>query len=674
MAAVLTGRFINSVSILLCLLGGLSCATAPFPESPPEPPADDERLFTFEGVVEGSESDLMKLVERDERRYRERPRVSVIDDVVFRTFRYYRVRGYANVHVEHEKRGEKVVFKIDEGAVILLGRVHFQGNSAIDDEELERVRPFTLPGKSQPYSDQVVALMTSGIIAAYRAKGFVDVTVSHPVESHQENRVNVTFHVTEGKQYRISAIEGVTKDLADQLELAEKPYTTQAEAQAEAAIVDHYREKGYPFVRAVVTAEIDVEAGRVELLAKVEDVESPVKLGDVHPSGNVRTRDSFVRRRTGLSRDERYNPERLREAEKRLLETGLFRIARVQPGPLDDEKQLTVDVQLEEREPGEISVLAGYGTLDGPRTGAGIAYKNLFGGTELVAARGLVSRLGYRVEVEAAIDYCLGSDFRPGSTAYLEDREYPSYEVTSWGGGGNLLYRFTDGVQATVGASYAVIRTDEVEPNVPEGDLLDFDYRALSLSASWNLLDDPIIPTQGVYVSGAVIWSDKEFDSDTQFVSTEGRVSGYVPLPWDVVFAASIKGGRIRPIDDTNLIPISLRKFAGGTSTVRGFEALTLGPKVNGDPTGGELFAALQAEVRFPIWSDLHGAVFGDRGGVWFRTNDFDFDDTRYAAGVGLRYHTTAGALVADLAWNPDPIRDDGEELFVLHVSVGFPF
>ncbi|HZL71841.1 MAG TPA: BamA/TamA family outer membrane protein, partial [Planctomycetota bacterium] len=150
------------------------------------------------------------------------------------------------------------------------------------------------------------------------------------------------------------------------------------------------------------------------------------------------------------------------------------------------------------------------------------------------------------------------------------------------------------------------------------------------------------------------------------------RTDFYAGLPWDLVLAVSMQGGMIRPLASTDEIPISMRFFAGGANSVRGFKYGTIGDSVNGEPTGGELFLGMQAEIRFPIWGEFHGAAFTDRGGVWLDPNDADIDDTRWSVGTGLRYYTPAGALSADLAWNI--AREEGEEPFVFHFSIGFPF
>jgi len=160
--------------------------------------------------------------------------------------------------------------------------------------------------------------------------------------------------------------------------------------------------------------------------------------------------------------------------------------------------------------------------------------------------------------------------------------------------------------------------------------------------------------------------------TDIEFWSASGRLSYYFAFPGKVVFATSFQGGVIGPFGGTQEIPIAMREFAGGTNTVRGYKFQSIGPRVNGDPTGGQVFLALQSEVRFPLVGDFQGAVFIDQGGVWFDRLKVDLTEVRYALGLGLRYITPAGALAADLGWNPHPRMSEYPLVFSL--SVGFPF
>jgi len=173
-------------------------------------------------------------------------------------------------------------------------------------------------------------------------------------------------------------------------------------------------------------------------------------------------------------------------------------------------------------------------------------------------------------------------------------------------------------------------------------------------------------------LAGEVSWSPSYLFSDVEFWSASGRFSYYFPFPAGIVFATSFQGGVIAPIGDTDDIPIALREFCGGTNTVRGYKFEAIGPKINGDPTGGQVFLALQTELRVPIVGDLQGAVFFDEGGVWVDRVRVNLNDLRYAVGLGIRFVTPAGALSADFGWNPHPRQ--AEYPLEFHLSVGFPF
>ena len=420
----------------------------------------------------------------------------------------------------------------------------------------------------------------------------------------------------------------------------------------------------------VASPVIDPVAATVDIQLEI-DPGPKARLGDVEVENNDRTRKAFIRTRAALERGRSFRASDVREAERRLLTTGLFRQVRVTPGVVQ-EGEVPIVIYVEENKPGEVSIRAGTGSLDGVRIGADVSYQNLFGTAALVRLGGTVSRVGARGDFELAFPWFLGTDFRPGISFYYESQELPSFDVSSNGFAPSLVYPFTDRHTVTVGWRQAEIRTSDVDPGVPPGDLLDFEYRALFWAVSLDYRDSTLLPTRGVRLAGSAEWAPASFATDIEFFKGLARTDVYAGLPWDLVFAVSLQGGVIRPLASTDEIPISLRFFAGGANTVRGFKYGTIGDSVDGDPTGGEMFLTMQAEVRFPIWGEFHGAAFTDRGGVWLDPGDANIDDTRWSVGAGLRYHTPAGALSADLAWNI--AREEDEDPVVFHFSIGFPF
>src|SRR5690606_32233549 len=117
-------------------------------------------------------------------------------------------------------------------------------------------------------------------------------------------------------------------------------------------------------------------------------------------------------------------------------------------------------------------------------------------------------------------------------------------------------------------------------------------------------------------------------------------------------------------VDDFSLLPASLRFFAGGDVSVRGFDYNTLGPTDDeGNVIGGRhlLAGSIEYEQRIPgNWS---AAVFYDAGNA---LNAFG-DDLRAGAGVGLRWRSPIGQIRLDAA---RPV-DGPDGALRIHLYVG---
>ncbi|HYE98683.1 MAG TPA: BamA/TamA family outer membrane protein [Planctomycetota bacterium] len=647
------------------------------------PPAQEDPRFVFRGAREMSEDALRELVARELEDYLRDPREAILDDAAFRMVQTYGLLGYADATVAFEEQGNRVLFIIEEGRRWSLGRVHFAGRRQVDEDVLESVVPEALPGRRVPYSGRLVSRMQAGLRAIYRARGFVEADVEVESEDREPDagRVNVTFRIHEGEPYVVGEVrlpEGLPGEAAAAARtLAEGPYAPTTPDRLATLLETALREDGRPFARAEVKAVPDPATKRVALVAAVDPGPSAT-LGKLELESELRTRQGYIQNRSGLvyetegAEGERYRASRLRQAEERLLGTGLFRTARLEPGAVE-EGRVTVRGIFEETEPGEAAVRAGYGTLEGERIGVDLSYHNLFGGAEYGRIGATLARYGYRGDAQFTLRHFAGSDVHPGVLGFYEVRDFPSFEAVYFGGEVSVRYDFSRRVEAAVGLQHADIRTTDVEEGVPPGDLLDFAYTAVFVSASVDLRDSRFLPRDGFFATARAEWSDEILlESELPFVRVQARAAYHVPLPWGLVAAIGIQGGVIAPQDETQVIPISLRYFAGGFTTVRGFEFASIGPHIDGDPTGGEAYAAGQSELRFPVWGDLHGAVFADRGGVWFDRNDIDVEESRYGTGLGVRYYTPAAAVVLDVGFNPD--RKGDEDLVQVHVSIGFPF
>ena len=121
-------------------------------------------------------------------------------------------------------------------------------------------------------------------------------------------------------------------------------------------------------------------------------------------------------------------------------------------------------------------------------------------------------------------------------------------------------------------------------------------------------------------------------------------------------------------VSDYDKYPNSLRFFAGGDNSVRGWNWKQLGPKdENGDVIGGKDVITFSVEYDHRVAEQWVAAGFIDGGNAF----DDTFSKLYYGAGFGGRWLSPVGAVRLDLAWPFN--KDDGDTRFGdIHVHFGF--
>ncbi|WP_269619057.1 autotransporter assembly complex protein TamA [Zhongshania sp. BJYM1] len=172
--------------------------------------------------------------------------------------------------------------------------------------------------------------------------------------------------------------------------------------------------------------------------------------------------------------------------------------------------------------------------------------------------------------------------------------------------------------------------------------------------------NDRRYPTQGWRISAAARGALDGVVSNVSLAQVE--LDGKVILPLLGGRLISRGGLGLTALNDFSELPASLRFFAGGDNSVRGFAYESLGPEnSDGEVEGGKHRLTGSIEYDHKVWGEFALATFYDAGNA-FDTNDFTFYSS---AGLGLRWFSPIGPIRVDFGF---PLKDGG---FRFHLSMG---
>ncbi len=161
--------------------------------------------------------------------------------------------------------------------------------------------------------------------------------------------------------------------------------------------------------------------------------------------------------------------------------------------------------------------------------------------------------------------------------------------------------------------------------------------------------------------------------------------------------------GAAHAYGNSSTVPYAEQFYCGGANSVRAFTVRSLGPGSYHAPrsdddyfdqTGTFKFEA-NAELRFPLFGPLHGAVFIDSGNVWLLKDDPQrpggrlrastfLKDLALGTGAGLRLDISMLVVRLDLGVGIHAPWDTGKKGYynmtsfgkslALHLAIGYPF
>lgn len=591
--------------------------------------------------------------------------------------------------------------RVDDGAKI--EEVQVDGNSALTDGTIGDALATSESG-FWPWSDDRYLSKTDflddleRLYILYQRHGYFDFDLLSYEIGNGEG-VHIRFEVSEGEPTRVDtlALAGfdyspdVEERIRGALPLQQGEIFNEVDLVGSRTFLENgFQDRGYAFATVLLEYRIRKEA-------HTASVTYTVVPGDVYYYGAIDIEGEedpenveLVRGQLAFESGERYGRQEVLDSQRRLYELGIYRRIEIEPR-LESLRGDTVDVVVSVvPSPTQIvRVGVGYGTEDLLRVSGSWLDRNFLGGSRQLELVGLYSGLERRAAASYRQPTFLVPDLDSSLTGFLRFDTEDNYTVERLGVTARLGYRVSRRIQSS--ASLTAERANF--SNFDEGVLIpelgrDFINPSrlmnVDLRTFYDGTDSLFMPSRGfradvAYQVGLPVAS---FDYGYHKITIQFATYREIREGW--VVAAKVLPGAITTFGGVQgRVPLFQRLFAGGATSVRGYERRQLGPKDDPaafgqerdpEPIGGNALFETSLELRFPIRGNIGGAAFVDAGNVWSETGDLALGDLRYTPGIGVRYITPIGPIRLDAAHRTSGEEEEFLPSWVFHISIGNAF
>ena len=589
----------------------------------------------------------------------------------------------------HVKEGPTAKIK----KINIIGNTYFSDKMLLDEFESTDSIPFwRFWGSEDQYSREKVSGDLETLTSFYQDQGFLDFNiVSNQVSiSPEKDGIFLTVNIEEGERYKVSQFVLNGRLVVSEDELLPyvfiapgKTYSRRAVDATVEAIGSRLAEEGYSYAEIVPVPDIDREANTVGFSINVRPgLRVYVRRIDI--IGNTLTNDTVVRRELRQNEGAAFSPSRVNRSKIRLQRLSFFDEVAIETIPVSGrDDQVDLEVKVKERPTGSFLFGLGYSGDDGALVQASISQSNLFGSGNLLNFSVQRSDIIQSVTLQHTNPYYTRGGI--SRTIGISGRSIDStrantsaYITETLGLNVNYLFPINENNSFSLGAGIERMDLQATPFSVPE--VADFinenpenDLISLSTAFVHDTRDSLLYPTAGKNLRVSAEISTP--GSDLEYYRLNLDSSIYFPITRKAAFKLGLGIGYGDGYGDTEALPFFKHYFAGGSSSVRGFEARSLGPRDSSNfpqPFGGPKRVVFNASLLLPIGDgalDKRLSMFLDAGQVFSDVDDFDTGEVRYSAGVGFNWVSPVGPLSISYAI---PLNEEpGDEVEKFQFSVG---
>ena len=577
-----------------------------------------------------------------------------------------------------------IFFNIDEGPSAKIKEINFIGNKAFSESTLRGEMQLQTGGwlswysKDNLYSKQKLTADLETIRSYYLNRGYLEFVIESTQVSITPDKKDIylTISIREGNKFTVKNIslagELLGKEKEFQSLLTIKPgetFSSAKLAEGTKAIAEKLGSYGYAF--AVINPQPDIRRDLNEVdITLVVNVGRRVYVRKVEITGNAKTRDLVIRREMRQFESSWFDSEKIRLSKERVNRTGYVKDSEITtadvPGSPD---QVDINVKVEEKPTGAISIGAGFSSTEKLIFTAGINQENALGTGTSIGLNFALGKINQSLALSQYDPYFTEdgisryTDLFYRSTKPLFYVGDAAYQIKSVGTNLKFGVPYTEVDRIFFGSGYELFDIN-VTQNTPQP------YQ--NYASAWGVATPPGGRVQTYSIPATVGWARDGRDS--ALIPSKGslqRLSAEVGTPLgNLTFYQlnaqyqhyySFSKGNILSFNGevgygeaygSKPYPITKNYYVGGIGSVRGYAPGSLGPQYLNPfvgrslPTGGQSKIVTNVEYTFPVPGsgvDKTLRLFGfvDGGNAFQDINLV----LRYSYGVGLSWISPLGPL-----------------------------
>lgn len=368
----------------------------------------------------------------------------------------------------------------------------------------------------------------------------------------------------------------------------------------------------------------------------------------------------LVQRFITLVPGEPYDAERVRRLQRDFISSSYFDqvvFAREPRGaPHFD---VPIRVELTPGKKYQYSAGVGFATDVGPKLRGGILNRRINAAGHQGEIEANLSRVISDIGVTYRMPLNKPRDWLTFDTRYkLEDND--SFKSKLFTGGAQRIQRRANDWIRTL---FLELRLEDYEAGTIQDDYSKLVTPGIGYAFVYE--DYPPRPLSGHRTNVSLRGAVDGFVSDTSFLQLYGNTKWVFAL-WQGARLLTRAEAGFTAIDQFRDLPASVRFYAGGDVSVRGYDYNSLGPT---DPLGavigGSNLLVGSIEIDQQVAANWSIAAFIDSGNAYDEIKDFD---AATGVGAGVRWFSPLGPIRIDVAV---PLQKDAPDEYRLHITLG---